>query len=182
MADQGRILAIQMNTPRTITTLNGVQEQLGYRLILSVRMILAKVQTTVLFGNDLYGIGLMSNLDEMTIFKNFVTSFANRPEIWLQLVDVPNPPVPYPSQLFAVRPTYPPSASGPLVVLDAGYDAMQGYWIAFAGNYFLTFPIFKNFPNVIRDGPDYNGFQPSLNNAVTPGSNGGLNGGNGSTC
>lgn len=163
------ILALQTGTPYIITTQNGVQEQIGYRPILSVQRIVAKVQTTVFFGNDLYGIGLMSNLDEMTIFKDFVTSFANRVETWVQLLVIPNPPIPYPRLPYLMTgytQAIPPISTGKVVVMDAGYDPLRGYWIEFAGNYFLQFPIFQDWANsVTRDGPPYKGFQPSTNNS-----------------
>jgi hypothetical protein len=53
-------------------------------------------------------------------------------------------------------------------MLNAGFDAFRGYWIEFAGNYFLQFPLFKDWPNVTRDTLNYKGFQGSTNN---PGSN-----------
>ena len=169
MSDDARILALQFSNPYVITTINGVQEQIGYRPILSVQRIVSKVQTTVLYGNDLYGITLMSNLDEPTIFRNFLKTFANKPETWVQLAMIPNPPIPYPGLSLAYRPNIPPVASNVLTLLNAGYDA-GGYWVEFLGNYFLTFSIFKDWPEVIREGANYKGFQPSQNN---PGSGSG---------
>src|SRR5208337_4435785 len=163
MAPLGLILALQLARPYVITTMSGVQEQIGYRPILSVTGIVAKVQTTVLFGNDLFVVGWTSNLDEPTLFTNFVKSYANREETWVQLLEIPNPPVPYPTLQFQYRQTHPPVASGKIKVVDGGYDPLRGYWVAFLGNYFLHFPLFKGW-NVTRDGPDYGGFQPSQNN------------------
>jgi hypothetical protein len=144
----------------------------GHRCILSVTSIVAKVQTTVLFGNDLFAVGRLSNLDEPTIFKNFLTSYANRSEEWAQLSQVPPPPIPLNLAYLmsaSINPIVaPPVSRGKIVLLSAGFDALRGYWIEFAGNYFLEFPLFKDWPNVIRDGPNYKGFQGSQNN---PGSN-----------
>jgi hypothetical protein len=168
MASAGIILALQLAKPYTIVTQSGVQEQIGYRAILSVQDIVSKVQTTVLFGNDLYSVGLSSNLAQDIVFVNFLKQYSNRPETWVQLVTIPNPPVPYPSIQFQYRPTYPPVASGSMTLLNSGYDPLRGYWVEFLGNYFLHFSIFKDFPGVRRDGPDYGGFQPSQN---SPGGN-----------
>jgi hypothetical protein len=70
-------------------------------------------------------------------------------------------------------------------MLNAGFDAFRGFWIEFAGNYFLSFPLFKNWPNVIRDTQNYKGAQPSANNPnPTPGSGGsggGVGGGSNGT-
>jgi len=159
MAIQGKILAVQIQTPEINVQPTGGQEQSGYRCILAVNLILAKVQTTVLFGVDLYGIGRMSNFSEETIFPRFVNSFKDRPATWAQLSAIPNPPIPYPQYL---PPAQPPVATGTLTVLASGWDAMYGYWIEFKSNYFLYFPIFKDWASiVVRDGPDYAGFQRS---------------------
>jgi len=156
-----KILAVQMQTPEVIQLpTGGGTEQTGYRCILAVSSILAKVQTTVLFGRDLYGIGLMSNFPEEQIFPRFVNSFKDRPWKWAQLNAIPNPAVPYPQQL---PPAQPPVATGVITVLNSGWDAMFGYWIEFKGNYWLHFPLFKDWASlVIRDGPNYKGFQPSV--------------------
>ena len=159
MAIQGRILAVVIGNPSTIVLPTGAVEQSGYRPILAVRTILAKVQTTVLFGDDLYGIGRMSNFAEETIFSRFVDSYQNRPERWAQLSAIPNPPIPYP---IFLPPAVPPVGVGTLTVLASGWDPLQQYWVQFAGNYFLHFPLFKDWANlVVRDGPNYKGFQPS---------------------
>jgi hypothetical protein len=164
MAQQrGTILALQLARPYVITTLSGVQEQIGYRPILSVQGIVAKVQTTVLFGNNLYVIGPTSSLSADTIFVNFVKAYSNRVETWVQLMEIPNPPIPYPSIQFQYRQISPPAARGKITALNSGYDPLRGYWIEFLGNFFLEFPLFKDWPSVTRDGPNYTGFQPSGN-------------------
>jgi len=101
----------------------------------------------------------MSNFPEEQIFPSFVNSFRDRPRTWAQLSAIPNPPIPYPQYL---PPVQPPVATGILTVLASGWDAQYGYWIDFKGNYFLHFPIFKDWASVVvRDGPNYKGFQRS---------------------
>lgn len=155
----GKILALQMGLPRIITTSNGVQEQLGYRPILSVRFIVAKVQTTVFFGNDLYSLSLTSNISPDILFANLIKNYANRQETWVQLQAIPNPVIPYPTVQFQYRPNVPPVSTGVMSALAGGYDPLRGYWVEFAGNYFLQFPIFRNFSEVVRDGPNFKGPQ-----------------------
>jgi len=159
MATKGKILAVQVAAPQINTLPTGGQEQSGYRCILAVTSILARVQTTVLFGSDLYGIGRMSNFSEEQIFPMFVNSYRHKPTTWVQLAVIPNPVVPYTQYL---PPVQPPVATGTCTVLNSGWDATYGYWIEFKGNYFLYFPLFKDWANlVVRDGPDYRGFVPS---------------------
>ena len=173
MAIQGRILALTIGQPTNIVQPTGAIEQFGYRPILSVQTILAKTQTTVLFGDDLYAIGLLSNFPEEEIFTRFVDSYKNRVETWAQLAVIPNPAIAYPPY---PAPVVPPVGTAKLVVMASGWNASQRFWISFKGNYFLHFPIFKDWANIVtRDGPDYKGFQPSDG---SPNYNGGMNGGN----
>jgi hypothetical protein len=173
MTPPAKILAVQLSTPELNVQPTGGVEQIGYRCILAVGSILAKVQTTVLFGSDLFGIGRMSNFSEETIFPRFVNSFKDKPWKWAQLNAIPNPPIPYPQYLAAPQP---PVATGICTVLNAGWDAMYGYWVEFKGNYFLHFPLFKDWANiVIRDGPDYKGFQRSAYSGSGSGSSGNRN-------
>jgi hypothetical protein len=167
----GIILSLKMGPTRIVTGpyLNILD---GHRAILAVTGILAKVQTTVLFGNDLFVVGWTSNLDEPTCFKNFLMTYANRSEEWAQLSQIPPPPTAFSAArmlMMGVNPIPPPPvAKGKITLLNAGYEPVQGYWIEFLGNYFLHFPLFKDWLNVIRDGPDYKGFRPSENNPGTP--------------
>jgi hypothetical protein len=169
MLTTATILSLKL-TPTTIVNSPYLQILNGHRAVLSVTGILAKVQTTVLFGNDLYAVGWLSNLDEPTIFKNFLMSYANRSEEWAQLSQIPLPPTAFAAarmQMMGVNPIPPPPvAVGKITLLNAGYEPVQGYWIEFLGNYFLDFPIFKNY-TVVRDGPNYKGFRPSTNNPGT---------------
>lgn len=156
----------------------GVAWDSGYRAVLAVTMVWAKLQTTVLFGNSLYLIwNNTSMLDPQTAFSGFVDRYSGRP--------VPAAQLPYPP--FAATPAYylrsmntpniqpppVPTSQGNVTMLQGGFDPLRGYWIEFAGNYFLQFPLFKDWPTVVRDGPAAQGFAPSANN---PGS-GGLGGG-----
>jgi hypothetical protein len=177
------IFALQYTpTPGQTIPNSGVQWDQGLRSILAVRMVWAKVQTTVLFGDSLYLIWYNTGtLDPQTAFKVFLTQFFNRP---MPAAQLPYPPYAATPAVYArypyggaLMPPPIPTSSGNVTMLDAGFDPFRGYWIEFAGNYFLTFPLFKDWPNVIRDGPNYKGFQPSGNN---PGSgSGGSNSGSG---
>lgn len=171
------ILSLKMDRTRRIN--NPYLEILdGHRCVMAVQRILGRVQTTVLYGRDLYVVGLTSNLDEATLWKNFLLSFKDRSCEWAQLNRVPPPPLPTPGYLLQYQtggPITPPVSTGRLTLLDAGWDPLLGFWIEFAGNYWLTFPIFKDWAGqVVRDQPAFLGFQPSANN---PGPGGGNNGG-----
>lgn len=164
------VLAIRLNLPDPTAVLpfNGVPWDDGMRTMLSVRRIVAKVQTTVLFGDSLYmlwnGTGQMTPQDS---FNFFLKGYFNRPETWAQFIRPPFAATPALYRMpIQVPPPPPPVAQGIITALSSGFDPLYGFWIEFLGNYFLTFPIFKDFPEVIRDGPDYRGFQPSLNSPL----------------
>jgi len=189
------IFAIRLSQPKpqeiTPVGFGGVPFDDGFRAILSVRMVWAKLQTTVLFGNSLYmiwyDIGQLSRQDGFRAFIKpyFGTAipagqlsqppFAATPAYYMRVQNAGS----------LVTPPAPPVAVANVTMLDAGFDAFRGYWIEFAGNYFLPppngFPLFQNWPNVIRDTANYKGAQPSANNPnPTPGS-GGSGGGVGGT-
>jgi len=175
------IFALQLSQPQpqqvTPPGYGGVPFEDGLRAVLSVRMVWAKVQTTILFGDSLfmiwYDIGQLTRQDG---FKAFLRAYFKHPITGAQLSQPPfaaTPALYLKANSLPVAPPAPPVAIGKVTMLDAGFDPFRGYWIEFAGNYFLTFPLFKNWPNVIRDGPNYKGFQPSTNN---PGSGGGTPG------
>jgi hypothetical protein len=179
------IFALRLSQPQpqqvTPPGFGGVAFEDGYRAMLSVTMVWAKLQTTVLFGNSLYmiwyNIGTLSPQDG---FRAFMKPWfgASIPAAQLSQPPFAATPALYMLQgRVNVSPPAPPVATGNVTILDAGFDAFRGYWIEFAGNFFLTFPLFKNWPNVIRDGPQTKGFQPSANN---PGSGGAGGGGFGS--
>jgi hypothetical protein len=164
------IFALQLSQPQPqqVMPVSGIAWDQGLRAILSVRTVWAKLQTTVLFGDSLYmiwyDIGSLSRQDGFRAFIKpyFGTSvpaaqldrppYAATPNLYYMY---PGLPIPAPA---------PPVATGRVTMLDAGFDPFRGYWIEFAGNYFLTFPLFKNWPNVIKDSPKFKGFQPSANN------------------
>src|SRR5271157_5705169 len=164
------IFALQLSQPQPqeVIPITGVPWDDGLRAILSVTMVWAKLQTTVLFGNSLYmiwnDIGQISRQDG---FKLFLKPYFGVSMLGAQLSQPPFAATP---ALYArvgygmVAPPPPPVAEGKVTILDAGFDPFRGYWIEFAGNYFLTFPIFKDWPNVTRDTLNYKGFQPSANN------------------
>jgi hypothetical protein len=182
------IFALQLSKPQpqqvTPPGYGNVAWEDGYRAMLSVRMIWGKVQTTVLFGDSLfmlsYDIGQYTKQDG---FRLFIKPWfgASIPAAQLSQPPFAATPAYY---LLAnranVSPPAPPVATGNVTMLDAGFDPLRGFWIEFAGNYWLTFPLFKNWPNVIREAPGFKGFQPSANNpggsgpgGSTPGSGGG---------
>jgi hypothetical protein len=159
------ILAVQFSAPQPqeVLPVTGIHWDDGLRAILSVRMVWAKLQTTVLFGDSLYMLSYdIGQLTKQDGFKAFLQSWFNRPVIGAQLSQPPFAATPtlYTRVGYgSVPPPPPPVATGTITLLDAGFDPFRGYWIEFAGNYFLTFPLFKNWPNVIRDTPNFKGAQ-----------------------
>lgn len=181
------IFAIQLSQPQPqeVLPVTGVPWADGLRAMLSVRMVWAKLQTTVLFGDSLYmiwyDIGTLSRQDG---FRAFLKPYFG---VSIPAAQLSQPPFAATPALYArvgygrVAPPAPPVATGRVTILDAGFDAFRGYWIEFAGNYFLTFPLFKDWPSVIHDTQNYKGAKPSANNPnPTPGS-GGSGGGKGGT-
>jgi hypothetical protein len=180
------IFAIRLSQPKpqqlTPPMQGGVPFDDGYRAILSVTTVVAKLQTTVLFGNSLYmiwyDIGQLSRQDG---FKAFLRPYFGTA---IPAGQLSTPPFAATPALYMLRNSTtaipaeaPPVATGNVTMLNAGFDAFRGYWIEFAGNFFLPppngFPLFQNWPNVIRDTANYKGFQPSANNPNnTPGSGG----------
>lgn len=173
------IFALQLSQPQpqqvTPPGFGGVPWDDGLRAMLSVRQIWAKVQTTVLFGDSLfmiwYDIGQFTRQDG---FQIFLKNYFNRPITAAQLDRPPYAATPAMYSRFLPLPPPPtPIAKGAVTMLNAGFDPLRGYWIEFAGNYFLTFPLFKNWPNVVRDSLNFKGFQPSANNPGDGGSGSG---------
>jgi hypothetical protein len=183
------IFAIRLSQPQpqevTPPSFGGVQFEDGFRAILSVTTVVAKLQTTVLFGNSLYmiwyDIGPLSRQDG---FKAFLRPYFGTPIPAGQLSQPPFAATPSLYMLVGrgnIAPPAPPVAVGTVTMLDAGFDAFRGYWIEFANNYFLPppngFPLFQNWPNVIRDTANYKGAQPSANNPNPKPGSGGSGGG-----
>jgi hypothetical protein len=146
------IFALQLSQPQpqqiTPPGFGGVMWDDGLRAILSVRIIWAKTQTTVLFGDSLYmlsyDIGQLSREDG---FKAFLRSYFKHPITGAQLSQPPfaaTPALYLKANSLPVPAPAPPVATGKVTMLAAGFDAFRGYWIEFAGNYFLQFPLFKN--------------------------------------
>ena len=159
------ILAIQLSAaePGQILPWDGVAYADGQRAIMTVNQVLAKVQTTLFFGDSLYmiwySIGTMKPQDG---FSFFLKEFYNRPMPYAQLSQLPyaSTPALY-RKMVQTPPPAPPVATGNLTLLNSGFDPSKGYWVEFAGNYFLTMPLFQNTEGiqVVRDGPNYRGFQ-----------------------
>lgn len=146
------ILAIKIG-PQQIMG-NGAVDT-GYRAIIAVTRITAKLQTTVYFGNSLYMIhNEVGQLDAVQGYQFFLNQWLNRPMTWGQLAEVP------PNPLVSTRrfmlappmPPLPPTSEGTMSLLSSGFDPLRGYWLEFAGNFFLTSTIFRNFNGVTRDG------------------------------
>jgi hypothetical protein len=173
------IFALQLSQPKPqqVIPVSGIPFDDGYRAMLSVTNVWAKLQTTVLFGNSLYmiwyDIGTLSREDG---FKAFMRPYFGHPVPAAQLSEPPfaaTPALYAMANSLPVPAPAPPIATGTVTMLNAGFDAFRGFWIEFAGNYFLSFPLFQNWPNVIRDTQNYKGAQPSANNPnPTPGSGG----------
>lgn len=183
----GNIFALQLRNPnpQDVLPISGIPWDSGLRSMLSVREIHAKLQTTVLFGDSLfmmsYDIGQLSKQDG---FSAFLKNYYGKSIVAAELDKPPYAAVPALYNRFPGLPISPPDlpiSIGPVTILSSGFDPLRGFWIEFAGNFFLTFPIFKDFPNVVRDTQNYKGAQPSANNPnPTPGS-GGSGGGGGGT-
>ena len=171
-ASVGNILAIRIShdEPYPPNPYN-IAVRSGLRVFFAVRTIFAHVQTTTFVGDNLYMIHY--DAGQLTVtesFKFFLGQYFNRPCTFAQLVQ---PPPTLSSKLYLTSAPPPPTGGGEEVhtILDADYDPLHGYYVTFAGNYFLTFHnIFRNWPPgaVVRTGPDFKGFQPSTNNPNKP--------------
>lgn len=172
----GNILAIRLTKDEIYpANIYNIPYRSGLRAFLGVRTIYANVQTTTFVGNTLYmihyDVGALTTEDA---FKFFLKEFFNRSMPYDQLVVPPLSPSPA-YYLTSAPPPPPPQGEEHHVMLNAGFNPGHGFWVEFAGNYFLTFhKIFRNWPagGIIRTGPDFKGFQPSQNN---PGSSGNQN-------
>lgn len=182
------IFALQLSPPQPqeVMPVTGIPWDDGLRAVLSVRMVWAKLQTTILFGDSLfmisYDIGQLSRQDG---FRAFLKAYFGHPIVAAQLDRPPFAATPalYTRVGYGQVPPPPiPTAKAPVTMLDAGFDAFRGYWIEFAGNYFLTYPLFKNWPTVVRDTPNYKGFQSSNGGGNTGGSSTPPSGGSGIIC
>ena len=165
----GAILALQMSTPNPNRVLpwDGVPWDDGWRALMVVTRIMAKVQTTVFYGNSLYMIWYdIGSLTREDGFAWFLKNYYNKPLTYGQLVSPPYAAIPARYRILAPTPPPPPADSqGTMTLLSAGYYPVYGYYMEFAGNFFLTSPIFQNWSSqVVREGPNFKGFQPSQNN------------------
>jgi hypothetical protein len=181
------ILAVRLSPyePGQVLPWNGVQIEDGWRSVMTVSDIMAKVQTTVYFGNSLYMISYdIGQLSRQDGFTAFLKPYYGRNMMFAQLSQPPYAAVPARYRaLISMPPAPPPVATGTMSIVSSGFDPFRGYWIEFAGNYFLTASIFKGWPNVFRDGPNYSGFQASAFNPGPGGNTGtGNQGGNQGNC
>src|SRR5271157_5858883 len=164
----GNILAIRLGPDRQEAPgYYGAIFHSGLRVFLAVSTIYTLVQTTMFVGNSLYMIHYdCGQLTTEDAFKFFLSSYFNRPMLFDQLTQIPPSPNPR-LYLTSAPPIVPPQGEESHVMLDAGCNPVCGFWVTFAGNFFLTFHnIFRNWPDggIVRTGPDFKGFQPSKNN------------------
>lgn len=183
----GSIFALRMSQakPQEVTPITGIPWDDGLRAMLDVRMVVAKLQTTVLFGNSLYMIWYdIGPLTRQDGFSAFLKPIYGRDIYAAELSQPPYAATPalYNMVSMGVPLPPPPVATGTVRILDSGFDPFRGYWIEFHGNYYLKyFPLFQDWPNVVNDTANFKGAKPSQNNPnPTPGS-GGSGGGVGGT-
>ena len=164
-----RVLAIQLQEPHATQANQAGQLTFtpAWRPVLSVQYIFGKVQTTVFYGNQLIVPGgrWQGSMSTDYTFHMFLAAYFNKPSTWVQLQYVPllnSTPLTLQQVSPLAAATQQPISSGKMTVLDAGSDSRWGMWIEFAGNFWLTSPIFQNWlqtPGLVhRDGPNYNGF------------------------
>ena len=172
------IFAIQLSQaqPQQVNPVYGQGIHDGYRAILSVTAVWAKLQTTVLFGNSLYMIWYdIGQLTRQDGFRAFLRAYFKHSIPAAQLSQPPYAATPNLYNMYIgsgnVAPEAPPVSTGNVTMLDAGFDPFRGYWIEFHGNYFLHFPLFQNWPTVIRETSNYKGFQPNTQGAQGGGPN-----------
>jgi hypothetical protein len=159
------ILALQMSVPHRLPpNPYGATTEGGFRAVMAVTNILAKLQTTILYGNSLYMMGYdVGQYNSQQGFIFFTSQTYNRPSVWGELSVMPPSAIPgiiYGQGMQSAFPPPPPPKKGTCTLLSSGFDPSRGYWMEFAGNYFLSFPLFKDWPNVIRDGPAFQGRTP----------------------
>lgn len=142
------ILAIRLGDERLLA--NGAVDT-GLLPLLSVQRIVGKVQSTVFYGNSLYLMGHdVGILTPETAFTKFCMVRKGIPANWAQIATIPPNPVRHSIYLVPQPPPEPPAAEGCMTVLNAGYDPNNGYFIEFAGNFWLHIPIFLDFGNITR--------------------------------
>ncbi len=169
----GNILAIRISPDQPLppSSAYNLTVRSGLRLFLAVSTIYTQVQTTTFVGNTLYMIHYdCGQFTPQDAFRNFLSTYFNTARDFAQLI-APPPTFSPKIYLTSQPPPPPPQGEESHVILDAGYEPVRGFWVTFAGNYFLTFhKIFRNWPanGLVRTGPDFKGFQPSTNNPNKP--------------
>lgn len=151
------VLAIRLGPTVPMGIMGGVDT--GFLAVLSVRTIRAELTTFRMYGDSLYSIGAADtgSIDKITRWGLFLKQFKDKPCSWGQLSAVPPNPLLATSRIFygPVAPPEPAIAEGLMTLTDSGYEPTKGWWIEFAGNFDLTSPLFRDFPSIIRNIPDY---------------------------
>ena len=174
-----RVLAIQLQQPKAPQANQAGQLTFtpSWRPLLSVTQIFGKVQTTIFFGNQLVVPGgrWQGSLDTDYIFHMALSGWFNVPMTYVQLTHVPLQNATNLQTLATMDAiNQRPVSQGTMTLLDAGSDPQIGMWLEFAGNFWLTSPIFQGWANteaVHRDGPFYSGkmITPNKNHVHPPG-------------
>lgn len=116
----------------------------GLAPVMLVESIINKTQSTVFHGQRLY---MLQNdvgiFDQVTGWDRYMDQFLNKPVMWAELTQIPVWPGLRRIYTQPQLPQDPPVAMSNLVLLDRGYDPLRGYFVEFAGNFFLGFPLFQ---------------------------------------
>jgi hypothetical protein len=116
----------------------------GLAPVLLVESIINKTQSTVFHGQRLYMLQYDAGIfDQVTGWNKYMDQFLNKEVPWAELTQIPVWPSLRRISAKPIAPQDPPVAMANLTLLDAGYDPLRGYFVEFAGNFFLGFPLFQ---------------------------------------
>ncbi len=116
----------------------------GLAPVMLIQNIVPKVQSTLFYGLTLYMLHNDAGIfNQQTGFIKYMDQFLNVSKTWAELEQVPIWPGLIRIATMPVEPQPTPVAMGKLVMLGAGYEPTKGYWVEFAGNFFLGFPLFQ---------------------------------------
>lgn len=149
---KGRILAVKLMEASEKFEIDSAGPQgnfanviwYGLAPVLLVEEIVPKVQSTIFQGPRLY---MLQNdvgiFDQVTGWDKYMAQFLNKEVMWAELTQIPVWPGLRRIFTQPQLPQDPPVAMSNLILLGAGYDPLKGYWVEFAGNFFLGFPLFQ---------------------------------------